>query len=297
MSEWFTYPDPRATRLPQDLPKIKEAIKLRQKKYPEHTKCSLDNQIYVDELNKNGVTVVKNVIDPESIHKLLEETEYLMSHGRLTNEYVKPSGTKFVINQEKRRHTHRFISVRHPLTSCPSSVPIGFNDTAIDIATGYLGCLPLVGGSNLRRSYVNKLKANNTQLFHSDGNSAFFIKFFYYLNDVNMKGGPFTYVEGSHRKKFKGWQSKTRWKDKEIIKQYGEDSLRHLTANVGDMIIANTTGFHKGLQPVKRDRFMFTLNFGVHVEGWKPQSHRVFQKDVDKLSEFQKSTTEGLVKF
>ena len=55
-----------------------------------------------------------------------------------------------------------------------------------------------------------------------------FIKAFIYLNDVDEAGGPFTYVEGSHKTKFDDWNKRPwamRYSDKEIVSAYGESAI------------------------------------------------------------------------
>jgi len=104
----------------------------------------------------------------------------------------------------------------------------------------------------------------DTNYFHSDPNSPRFVKAFFYLNDVDAAGGPFCFVRGSTTRKFRGWRSKYRWTEEEIIAAYGRESLVSITASVGDLILADTTGFHRGTKVTSRDRSMLTLDYLVH---------------------------------
>ena len=81
-----------------------------------------------------------------------------------------------------------------------------------------------------------------------------------------MDNGPFTYVEGSHRRLPNGWNNKLRWEDGEIESLYGADSVKNLTGKYGDLIMATTNGFHKGLPLRSGSRTLFTMNFLVHPE-------------------------------
>src|SRR6185503_2178518 len=94
-----------------------------------------------------------------------------------------------------RQHTN-YVSISNPLTACPSTVPAAFHPLLVDIAWTYLGCVPAIGGLNLRKSYANALPEFDTLYFHVDPNSPKFLKFFFYLNDVDLGGGPFCYVRG-----------------------------------------------------------------------------------------------------
>jgi hypothetical protein len=156
--------------------------------------------------------------------------------------------------------------VAQPLVNLPSAASIAFDDLLVDVATAYLRCLPGVGTLNARESLVSEGPPVETMLFHCDRNSIRFLKFFFYLNRVDPGGGPFTYVEGSHARKFAGWSSKHRWAHAEIVRLYGEQSIRYLTGDLGDVIVANTTGFHRGTKPEHARRLMFTVDYGIHAE-------------------------------
>lgn len=219
----------------------------RSLKYPYTIKTKYVNT--VSELEEKGYCILKQAIDKRRLLKLKEETERALKDDELLK--------KNDINMKM---------VANPLLNLPSAVSIAFDNVLIDVATAYFKCLPGVGTLNMRESYVNSQPPVETMLFHSDKNSCKFLKFFFYLNDVDLEGGPFTYVEGSHKLKFEDWLSKYRWSDEEIEAKYGQERIKYLTASMGDIIVANTTGFHKGLKPQKRKRLMYTVNYGVHVE-------------------------------
>ena len=39
-----------------------------------------------------------------------------------------------------------------------------------------------------------------------------------------------------------------------------------ILAKRGDVIIANTVAFHKGLKPIKKNRNILILNYGLHMD-------------------------------
>ena len=51
-----------------------------------------------------------------------------------------------------------------------------------------------------------------------------------------------------------------------MIAIYGESSIVSLTANVGDLIVADTTGFHRGTKASSNDRSMLTVNYIIQPE-------------------------------
>ena len=59
---------------------------------------------------------------------------------------------------------------------------------------------------------------------------------------------------------------KYRWEDDYIEKKYGKSSIFSATSYIGDIIIADTTGFHKGKKLNKNFRTMLTLNYSTFAE-------------------------------
>lgn len=201
------------------------------------------------ELEEKGYCVLRQAFDMDTLARLREEAEAALADESLL-----------------KKNDANMKMVSNPLLNLPTAVDIAFDDLLADIATSYFHCVPGVGTVNMRKSFVNDLPPVETMLWHSDKNAFRFLKFFFYLNDVDMDGGPFTYMEGSHKRKFAGWLDKYRWNHDEIVARYEEERLRYLTAQVGDVVIANTTGFHRGTKPVKHERLMYTVDYGVHVE-------------------------------
>ena len=188
----------------------------------------------VERLWRDGFIVLKQVMDRDALLKVKAELEQLLdsgSHVIASKDSVRTAGdlsaapvalTADELTQGQdyyRRHTN-FAWIADPLLNCPSVVRIAFDDLLADIATHYLGCPAAIGTLNLRKSYVNDLSDFDTLYFHSDPNSPRFLKFFFYLNDVDEEGGPFCYVTHTHREKFKGWRRKYRWLHEEIEAQY-----------------------------------------------------------------------------
>ena len=189
-----------------------------------------------------------------------------------------------------------FFKVNDPYLVCPDIIDIALSNDIKKIATMFLGSQWGLGTCNLRRSVLTNQVDRSTTLFHRDNNSRNFIKMFFYLNDVDINGGPFTYVEGSHiDRRESGWSPGSRWTDEIIVSLYGNDRIKHLTANKGDLIVANTTGFHKGLKCKERERRMLTLNFTTEVEKFgKFKMSRHKYEDLSEEDKFRCRFTEPI---
>jgi ectoine hydroxylase-related dioxygenase (phytanoyl-CoA dioxygenase family) len=90
--------------------------------------------------------------------------------------------------------------------------------------------------------------------FHSDSDYFGFLKFFVLLTDVNVNNGPFTFVRGSHKGKK---HVAGRMADKEIVGE--DDDLLVGTGRAGDIVIADTMGWHKASQIKEGHRTMIHI--------------------------------------
>tara|TARA_Y100000593_G_scaffold74652_1_gene137511 strand:+ start:8149 stop:9042 length:894 start_codon:yes stop_codon:yes gene_type:complete len=246
----------------------------------------------VSKVKTDGFVVLKNFFDKNDLMDLKNEFDYLAKNGLKQN--VLPGSIEG--KEEDIRDESMWYSIAQPFLEMDNVFKIAFRDDLIAIASHYFGCLPTCTGLNIRRSYVNELKDDHTQLFHQDDNSPDFFKMFIYLNDVDINGGPFCLVEGSHREKFDGCYLKYRWSSNEIGKIYGEENIKYVTANFGDLVLATTNSFHRGTKPMSSDRTMLTLDWGIHPVYFKKWGTKIKQSDYDSLEDWKKPVADYLVK-
>jgi hypothetical protein len=254
----------------------------RRQRYRESAFPVAEHADVVEQLRTNGVAVVPGAMDAAKLLRVRDELEGCLDTGmrlqKVSKDTVRRKGdldqpaNVFLTREETARGQSyfrdqtNFAAVDEPFVACPASIDVAFDDLLFDIAARYLDCVPAIGGCNLRKSFVNDITEFDTLHFHSDPNSPKFLKFFFYLNDVDINGGPFCYVRGSHHQKFRGWRSKYRWTHEEIAGIYGENRIMYLTANRGDMVIADTNGFHRGTKVRSADRLMLTIDYVIHTE-------------------------------
>jgi len=267
----------------QAVQRYNEACLARRELYPITTN---NHTPIVDDLNTKGYSIIKNAFDKSILLKLLQEFDTINETARYTPQLLKENNQHFtVINQ--------------PLLHCPTALKLGFDDKVVNIISEFFKCTPCLGTLNLRRSHVNGDSAIKHQLFHVDQNSIKFVKVFFYLNDVrSVEDGPLTLVEDSLHNKFEGWsdRSKYRRSDEEMRAIYGKDSIKYMLADVGDMIIARTTAYHRGTKPTKNPRTMLTLNYVVHPEDWKAPTFKMKKEDFSKLPDDKKPIADFLIK-
>ena len=275
--KWYNEKDLNCyTGTAEDIRKYNQCCLIRRNLHPV---VSEKYKNVVDDLENNGYAVIRNAVDRERVLELSRETEELLKDPK----------------NLKLNDTHLQM-INQPLHTAKKAFNLATDDVLVNVASEFFKCTPALGSYNLKRSLVNNLQAKDAQLYHCDGNSIKFLKFFFYLTDVDLESGPFTYVEGSHKRKFEGWKNKYRWDPLEIKSIYGADKIKHLMGRVGDVIIANTTGFHRGYPPERKERMMLTVDYVIHPEYWKQPEFMVRQSDVDKLPLWKQPVTDFMIK-
>ena len=228
----------------------------RRQKYPDWEQVITEEaQRVASIVQEQGYYRIKNFWDTKFLDKIKKETLAVM-------EQSDPKKVKY---PQDGRHTQ----VIHPLENIELTNEMATNKFIQAVAAAFLNCPPALGTTNLRLSTAEKSIDAGTNMFHKDFNSPVrLIKFFTYFNDVTMENGPFTYVHGSNRELPANphWSSQHRWPDTAIETLYGADRVMNLTASYGDLLIATTNGFHKGLKLEEGSRLMLTLNYVIHPE-------------------------------
>jgi hypothetical protein len=305
---WYQYPHPKAVNNCEALKHYNAAERLEiYNDYIENRKILYTGLEFDDywinklkAIDEDGFVIIKDFFNKELLQNLKNETESLLDKGQhLWQNQTQP--------QQEIRKTHNFTAINQPLLNVKSLLPIVFHEHLITLASHYYGCLPSVGGVNLRKSFVTDLPEQTTEIFHADPNSLRFIKMFLYLNDVDENGGPLCMVKGSFKNKFEGWNNSDeegkdphwqykRWTQEQIEEFYGKENIKYITANVGDLIIGNTIAFHRGTKCKKQDRLMLTMHVSPHPEFFQDPVFKMYQKDYNNLNDLQKGYSDYLIK-
>lgn len=247
-------------------------------------------------IERDGFVIIPSIVPVEMLDLLNSQLDERLDSGsalnRVSNDRARSKGderpsTAFLsdaevsLGQTAIRNLTNYASIRQPFVDCPAAVSLAFLPLCDEIASTYLGARAAVGGVNLRKSFVNDIPEFDTLLFHVDPNSPKFLKFFFYLHDVGPGGGAFCYVRGSHRRRFLGWTRKYRWTRAELLAHYDEQDFVHAFAQKGDLIVADTNGFHAGTKPTNADRSMLTTDYLLHRDFYGDAGFQLSQDMID----------------
>lgn len=189
------------------------------------------------------------------------------------------------------------ISVKDPLLVFPELVRVALDARLIGILTAYFGCLPVLSFAKLQKSFVNDLPESDTQHWHADYGAYRVVKAIVYLNTVGIDGGPFCYIKSSHQIRFPGWDEQFIFTDDELQGAYKEHRLHTYihTGAPGDVLLAETTGFHRAMKPIQDDRTALILTYAVGPEtGFRYSKTKIRRKDLDGLDRWALAVTDEL---
>jgi len=205
-----------------------------------------------------------------------------------------PAVLKRGVKHWRDRTTH--VNVKDPLIHVPEILDIAFDPELLELAGAYLGCPPMVGFVKLTRSFANDLPMFDTEQFHVDGNATTMLKAFVHLHDTDDGAGAHRFVRGSHLDPVPGWDATGRASDAFIERFYGPESVVVQEAAPGEILLEDTTGFHRRGKARTRDRTLLILNYVVHEEyGGGGARTRLPAADLVRLDAFQRMAAELLV--
>ena len=259
-----------------------------------------------DELRNNGYVVLRSFLSGDLMDELTRELNSNIDRLNVSKvidmrdreigdfpEYLDDFDLRE--GQESFRYKTNYVSVSQPMLASKNVVKVVFNEQILRIANHYLGCYAAVGSVNWRKSYANEFPPMDNQMYHTDKNCVVPLKVLVYLNDVDIDGGPFVYVKGSNTRKFSGWLKSHRYTDGAIGLKYEKDHIMNLVGQKGDVVIADTSGIHKGLHPKNTDRYILITSLNAQPEfSGKRGGFRLTKECYDSLTKTQKRAADFL---
>ena len=170
------------------------------------------------------------------------------------------------------------------------------DQSIIAVAQAYIGSQPVLDEVNLWWSTVfgEKADSNAAQMYHFDMDRIRWLKFFFYLTDVDPENGPHCFVAGSHQS---GGISSTfldrgyvRIADQEVEAAYESERLIEFTASRGTIIAEDTRGLHKGRPVLRGHRLMLEFEFSNSLFGATSPHGR------SRIRQFSSKKSEGFIR-
>ena len=184
-------------------------------------------------------------------------------------------GFQVADRKEAERRAGKPFTVAHfyNARSCPAIESLVNDPVVNEIALRYIGPRARFVSTHAWWSFATHVAESErnefAQQFHFDLDDYRFIKFFFYLSDVDESSGPHVYMRGTHaRKKLRHRYPMRRLSDGEVLDTYGRANHRVVTGGAGTGFIVDTYGIHKGEPPRDKDRLVLQVMFAQHHWGW-----------------------------
>jgi len=126
---------------------------------------------------------------------------------------------------------------------------LAIQPSLLRIVNDYLGLRSYLRAINVWMNVPAAGPPKESQLWHRDGDDLRILKVFIYLMDVDMNAGPFWFIPGTHEGVGRKIQVPTkagRVSDAEMEKEIPSSRWKACTGTAQTVILADTTGFHKG---------------------------------------------------
>jgi hypothetical protein len=160
----------------------------------------------------------------------------------------------------------------------------------LEIAQRYLGCLPVLDSIAMWWStpHLERPADEIAQTFHFDCDRLKWIKVFIYLTDVTEESGPHVFVRHSHLRESRraGLLSRgyVRLQDEDVRRVYRADEFVDIVGPAGTVLFEDTSGFHKGRMPERRERLMLEYQFSCNLFGANYAPVRLAQPAGERLA-------------
>jgi uncharacterized protein YcgL (UPF0745 family) len=228
--------------------------------------ADIDVHKVINNLQNQGLYLGINL--PESVvQEIVEFAEATPCYGNRQLEFG------FFYHQKEYIETQlgkRFVVANYFNTAllCPAIKNLQNDPKLLAIAARYLNAQPVHLGNDMWWSFAGDLKYHQkskaAQLFHYDLDDYHFLKFFFYLTDVDEQSGSHVCVCGSHNNKKMShlWQRNGE-REQDIIDYYGLKSLVSICGKAGFGFAEDPLCFHKGITPTHRDRLILQIEFAT----------------------------------
>jgi hypothetical protein len=172
--------------------------------------------------------------------------------------------------------------------TAPHILELALDPRLLDLAAGYLGCIPSIYSINTFWSFPAS-EVGNTQTFHYDEDDFKFITVFIYWTGMEKSEGEFYFVEKSHDlHEVEGRIASKRWarmisralrsvrsaeEFRRVTRKRRNKTLRYLfpkevvciTGPAGKAIVVDTFGIHRGSLPRTQARLCTWIRYGLYA--------------------------------
>lgn len=232
------------------------------------------------ELERDGVLQLGRLLTPQQIADIVS---YLKNFAVFDGHTVMQSDRKPREWSELSRTAHYAAYQRGVVVRAPHLLALANNPDIVALAAARLGCWPTLYSLHAWWSFGGRpVSARYAQSFHRDVDDYRFCTLFAYLTDVDSDAGPHQFIRTSHRldgvkdmlrraaatdpsvdpEQAETFFTEGYGMDRVYERLFGDDILT-ITGPAGHGFLADTSGLHRGVPPVRGNRLIFWARYGL----------------------------------
>jgi hypothetical protein len=240
-----------------------------------------DTQNIAGKLLEQGVVVAPSTqfLTGEGVNALAEASELVLGVAR--SDEVRAAIASGISDRDKKGFLVELIKWEQEHNLDSPLMRVALDRKLLEIISLYLGMWPRLHAIGAWLNFPTDDEAKESQLWHRDGDDLKIVKAFVYLNDVDEENGPFSYVPktqpfGAKAGIMPNQRNPGRVTDDEMREAIPTEAWLSCTGPAQTMILADTTGYHRGGKPVRGNRILLTYTYtsGTPFKTRKYSIHR-----------------------
>ncbi len=213
----------------------------------------------VNDIAKNGFHIFDVKLPAQAIEELTKFS--LQTKAKLVP--ASSTGITQSLYDNKNILSPRYEFPEQDILNYPLIQQITCDQSLFVIAQKYLNCKPIQDLTAMwwSAAFSKEASSEAAQLFHFDMDRIKFIKFFFYLTDVDTHNGPHCYVRGSHKAMPESVWRDGRISDEDVVKSFPKNDVLEIAGPKGTIMAVDTRGLHKGKVLETGERLLLQVEF------------------------------------
>ena len=244
----------------------------------------------VNDITENGYHVFKQKLPAPIVDSIYNYAISTPCRFLSVNKDKSGYSDELVKFDESNPVSARYEFTQQQILECNELLNLIFDSSLLAVAQKYLKTKPFLDLIAMWWSapFHGVGKSEAAQMYHFDLDRIKFIKFFFYITDVDSNTGPHCYVKKSHKRLPVSLLKDGRLSDSEVEQAFGRENMMELGGTKGTIIAVDTRGLHKGKDLLEGKRLLFQIEFSNSMFGQyyppcskpnlKPELEKKFQK-------------------
>jgi hypothetical protein len=211
----------------------------------------------VAEIAEEGCSVLPRKLSGEDIKEIIDFTFSTPAYA------VDPTKKINISPDAIPRDTARHVWDIEKIIRIPAVQRLLLDPAFHKIAQDYLKATPVLSSVTLWIDAPADKKFGAHQ-YHYDNDGPGFLKFFFYLTDVEPETGAHCFMRGTHdHRKPEAFRISKLYDDQALHDFYGKEKEIMFTAPKGTIIAEDTAGFHRGSTILRNYRLLMQFQYSV----------------------------------